>query len=276
MNERDPQLMSIGRFSEATRLSVKALRLYDDLGLLVPEHVDTSNGYRYYGPSQTPRAEAIRVLRSVDMPLEEIGRVLDSNPESRDRYLAGHLERMEKRLTAQQLKIAALSDLTEGRRPLMPYEVSERQVGAQQVAAVTREVTMESVGAAVGEGFGSLMGALTTAGVPAAGAPFIIMHEVIDEESSGDIEICIPVAGVFDPKTPVESKEIPGGLAAGTIHKGAYEEVAGAYHALSAWMSANDYEPHGPPREVYLNDPAEVSVSEQLTEVLWPIHKIGP
>lgn len=40
MTERDPHLMQIGRFSDATRLSVKALRRYDEIGLLVPEHVD--------------------------------------------------------------------------------------------------------------------------------------------------------------------------------------------------------------------------------------------
>jgi MerR HTH family regulatory protein len=65
-------LLPIGRFAKATRLSVKALRHYDELGLLRPAFVDPSSGYRYYRPAQANQAEAIRVLRSVDMPLEEI------------------------------------------------------------------------------------------------------------------------------------------------------------------------------------------------------------
>ena len=69
-------LLPIGRFSKATRLSVKALRHYDELGLLRPAWVDPSSGYRYYRPAQANQAEAIRILRSVELPLEEIGAVL--------------------------------------------------------------------------------------------------------------------------------------------------------------------------------------------------------
>ena len=65
-------LVPIGRFSRMTRLSIKALRLYDGLGLLTPAWVDPSSSYRYYRLGQANRAEAIRVLRQVDMPLEEI------------------------------------------------------------------------------------------------------------------------------------------------------------------------------------------------------------
>jgi len=69
-------LLPIGRFSKATRLSVKALRHYDELGLLRPAFVDPSSGYRYYRPAQANQAEAIRILRSLEMPLEEIRAVL--------------------------------------------------------------------------------------------------------------------------------------------------------------------------------------------------------
>ena len=59
----DEQLVPIGRFSEATRLSVKALRHYDDIGLLRPAVTDPQSGYRYYRLGQANRAEAIRQLR---------------------------------------------------------------------------------------------------------------------------------------------------------------------------------------------------------------------
>jgi len=56
-------LVSIGEFAQASRLSPKALRLYDELGLLVPEHVDPATGYRWYGLEQLERARAVSVLR---------------------------------------------------------------------------------------------------------------------------------------------------------------------------------------------------------------------
>lgn len=66
------ELVAIGRFSAMTRLSVKALRHYDEIGLLRPAEVDPQSGYRYYRLSQANTAEAIRTLRSIDMPLDEI------------------------------------------------------------------------------------------------------------------------------------------------------------------------------------------------------------
>jgi DNA-binding transcriptional MerR regulator len=61
-----------------TRLSVKALRLYDEIGLLAPAYVDPASGYRYYDLGQANKAEAVRILRSVDMPLEEIHEILET------------------------------------------------------------------------------------------------------------------------------------------------------------------------------------------------------
>ena len=275
MGERDGSLMPIGRFSETTRLSVKALRLYDEMRLLKPEHVDERNGYRYYGPSQVPKAEAIRILRSVDMPLDEIGQVLGSNPDNRDQLMSAHLDRLETGLTAMKQKLVAFQELVEGRKPLMPYEVTEKEVDSIKVASVIKEVDLKTIGGAIGEGFGTIMGVLAPQGHAPTGAPFVIYHDVIDEENAGKVEMCIPIAADFEPSGPVESKELRGGKVASTVHKGAYNEIAPAYHAVSSWISANGYEPAAPPAEVYLNDPTEVSVSEQLTEVMWAIKKAG-
>lgn len=265
--------MSIGRFSEATRLSVKALRLYDERGLLRPEHVDQTSGYRYYGPSQVAKARAIRLLRSADMSLDDIGSVLSSNPTRRDEMMRQHLERLEKNVRSQRQKLAAFSDIAEGRKPLVPYEISEKRVPTQHVASVTKEVSLETVAQTIGEGFGTIMGTIGGRGIGPAGAPFLVMLDVIDEEMTGSIQICIPVPGPFEDAGPVDSVEMPEATVAATLHKGAYDEVTPAYHAISSWMADNGWEPAGPPREIYLNDPTEVTVSEQLTEVQWPITK---
>ena len=95
-------LVPIGRFSKMTRLSVKALRLYDENGLLPPSHVDPSSGYRYYSLGQANRAEAVRILRSVEMPLDEIRSILETDdPELVHKQLVVHRERLAERLAAQ-------------------------------------------------------------------------------------------------------------------------------------------------------------------------------
>ena len=73
-------LMTIGEFAEQTRLSVKALRLYDRLRLVVPAQVDPDSGYRMYSADQVEPARLVGILRRLDMPLAMISSVLALDP----------------------------------------------------------------------------------------------------------------------------------------------------------------------------------------------------
>ncbi|MCB5166540.1 protein phosphatase 2C domain-containing protein [Streptomyces bambusae] len=68
-------LLTIGAFAKASRLSPKALRLYDELGLLTPARVDLVTGYRLYGPEQLDQARLVAWLRRLGMPLARIQHV---------------------------------------------------------------------------------------------------------------------------------------------------------------------------------------------------------
>ncbi|MEU4178660.1 MerR family DNA-binding transcriptional regulator [Streptomyces sp. NPDC026589] len=70
------ELVTIGEFARLSRLSAKALRRYDELGLLRPALVDPVNGYRYYDPVQAEGARLVAWLRRIGMPLSRIGRVV--------------------------------------------------------------------------------------------------------------------------------------------------------------------------------------------------------
>ena len=65
--------------------------------------------------------------------------------------------------------------------------------------------------------------------------------------------------------------EVPGSTVAWLTHRGAYEELGVAYHALCAWAQEQGHEQGAPMREVYLNDPAQVPIEELETQVLFPI-----
>ncbi|MEU8770182.1 MerR family transcriptional regulator [Streptomyces griseus] len=70
------ELVTIGEFARLSRLSAKALRRYDELGLLRPALADPVNGYRYYDPAQAEEARLVAWLRRIGMPLSRIGRVV--------------------------------------------------------------------------------------------------------------------------------------------------------------------------------------------------------
>jgi len=80
MNHGRRGLLSIGNFATAAQLTLKALRLYDQLGILRPSYVDPESSYRYYHNDQLTRARLIRMMREADMPLATIRQVLAAAP----------------------------------------------------------------------------------------------------------------------------------------------------------------------------------------------------
>lgn len=105
-------LLAIGRFARLTGLSIKALRLYDERGLLRPAFVDVGSGYRYYRREQVAAARTIRLLRGVDMPLDEIRSLLRAADVHGARtVLTRHRERLEQRIAADRRSLAALRRL---------------------------------------------------------------------------------------------------------------------------------------------------------------------
>src|SRR5205085_9242128 len=96
------EVMQIGRFSRLTGLTVKALRHYDEIGLLRPAAVDPETGYRTYTSEQVERAELIRTLRTLELPLDEITELLASgDPAQQKRVLVGH----QRRSAARQVEL---------------------------------------------------------------------------------------------------------------------------------------------------------------------------
>jgi DNA-binding transcriptional MerR regulator/GNAT superfamily N-acetyltransferase len=266
-------LLPIGRFARATRLSVKALRHYDELGLLRPAYVDPSSGYRYYRPAQANQAEAIRVLRSVEMPLEEIGAVLaEGEGEPVAKRLRRHQERLEARLAEHRRMLGFLQRLLD-KENVMPYEVTVRELPAQPVAATRTTTDLRGIATAISEGVHTILGELGRRGIEPDGPLQVVYHatEVLDEDTAAPVEICLPVAAPFPGSGAVYGTELAGGPAAVTVHRGPYAEIGPAYHTVSGWISDHGHELAGGPREVYLNDPREVAEADLLTEVRWPI-----
>lgn len=103
-------LLSIGRFARLTNLTIKALRLYDELGLLRPAVVDFRTGFRSYRPAQAAVAERIRLLRSLEMPLAEIRALLTApDPDAAATRMAGHQRWLEERIVGYQRALTALT-----------------------------------------------------------------------------------------------------------------------------------------------------------------------
>jgi DNA-binding transcriptional MerR regulator len=184
-------LVSIGEFAQASRLSPKALRLYDELGLLVPAHVDPDTGYRWYTPDQLPRARRVSILRRIGMPLARIRHLLALPPETAAEEVLAHWTAAEAEHVARGELAGLLVDELLEKRSAM-YEVEVRQVPERRVLSLIRRLHQDELIPKSRELFiFPLREAPRIEGVD--GAPYMIFHGEISADSDGPIEWCRPV-----------------------------------------------------------------------------------
>ncbi|OKJ06782.1 MerR family transcriptional regulator [Kitasatospora sp. CB01950] len=113
------ELLTIGAFARAARLSPKALRLYDELGLLRPAEVDPATGYRRYAPDQLEQARLVLWLRRLGMPLARIRLVLGLEPARAAEEVARYWESVRAETEARRELAALLVDHLSGKDPTM-------------------------------------------------------------------------------------------------------------------------------------------------------------
>jgi DNA-binding transcriptional MerR regulator len=126
--------MTIGDLARRLRVSPRALRHYESVGLLRPSHVDSRTGYRYYGPAELARGLQVEQLKAAGLALASIVRILDD-----DVPMVEALEAHRSRL---------LGAITEQRRHLA---VVEAMLGANDDALTPEVVEVEAVHALVSE-----------------------------------------------------------------------------------------------------------------------------
>ncbi len=114
------ELLTIGAFARASGLSAKALRLYDELGLLPPAHVDAASGYRFYAPAQLEHARLVAWLRRLGMPLARIRAIRELGPAEAAAALTAYWDQVEADTAARRELAAFLISYLYGRETAMP------------------------------------------------------------------------------------------------------------------------------------------------------------
>ena len=263
--------LSIGDFAKMTYLSVKSLRRYHDMGLLVPADVDHATGYRYYAADQVPAGQVIRRFRDLGMPLEHIGDVLRApDAATRNDLIVAHLREMESALEQTRQTVASLRALLE--RPQAPITVAYLSAGATDVLAISEPVSMAGIDSWWAEAFDELHQLLETAGAQRAGPDGALYSSEFFEDELGDVMAFIPVTDRLAPSGRAQPAEIPGAELAVAVHQGPFSELDRTYGALGTFVSAREIGVRGPIREHYLVTSAHTEdESLHRTEVCWPV-----
>jgi DNA-binding transcriptional MerR regulator len=100
-------LISIGKFSELSELSIRALRLYDELGVLKPAFIDPDTNYRRYGLDQVSTALRIRAMRQIAVPLKTIRHMI-GDPDAGSDDLKQHRSKLSGKLEELKSQLSLL------------------------------------------------------------------------------------------------------------------------------------------------------------------------
>ncbi|MET9994230.1 MerR family transcriptional regulator [Streptomyces mutabilis] len=192
------ELLTIGTFAKASRLSPKALRLYDELGLLTPARVDPATGYRLYAPEQLDQARLVAWLRRLGMPLARIQQVCAAEAGPAAEEVRAFWAQVEAETAARRDLATFLIDHLSWKDPTM--SATAKPLGIRYAAlsdsGLVRESNQDTAYAgarllAVADGFGSggapasaaavdALKSLETGSVP-AGDLLNVLEDAIDQ-----------------------------------------------------------------------------------------------
>ena len=185
--------MSIGEFARLSRLSAKALRLYDELGVLPPAQVDPDSGYRWYAAGQLENARLVASLRQIGVPLAQIQLILSLEPEAAAAQVGAYWSGAEADHAARRDLAGYLVDRLTGKRNVM-YEVKVRDIPARRLLCLLRHASSQQEVWDLGK---EVIGMLKAQPPPrvdgVAGAAFLIYYGEVNQDSDGPVEFCWPV-----------------------------------------------------------------------------------
>jgi len=230
--------MSIGEFARRSRLSPKALRLYDGIGLLSPARVDGLSGYRYYEGTQLEQARLIATLRQVGVPLSTVKELLALGPAEMAEQVTAFWREAETRHAGQRELITALVDRLTGRSTVM-YEVATRQMPQRSLLCLKRNVD-ESGAWALGKEFIALIRDQRLPRIEGReGAVFSIYWGQVSADSDGPIEWCKPVPDAEAEGLAAQFPELT--LRVEPAHREAYVDLGpGAQISPARWQLADE------------------------------------
>jgi DNA-binding transcriptional MerR regulator len=268
------KLLTIGEFGIQTRLTPKALRIYDETGLLCPAGTDQS-GIRRYTKGQVRAARLIAMLRGADMSLAEI-RLLISDLDVGSGEAAARLDRhllvLEARHTSRRFLIRHVNAMLRGEDHSM-FAIQTRHVPAQRVMSMQRRLRAHETEGFVHEAKAAFTGHL--GGIKAAGPFMLIFHGIVDGESDGPLEAVLGCPDGLQATDRIGIRTEP-------AHDEAFTTITKAQWDYPAILAAYDAVACSPEvssrprsrlscREVYLTEPDAIGDDDAICDIAFPV-----
>lgn len=271
-------MLKIGDFSRLSRISIRMLRHYDEIGLLTPKRIDNFTSYRYYSEEQLAVASRIMVLKDMGFGLSTMKEILKNydDPKALSNYLMVKQAEMRAEEAEIQQRLLLLDTAIKRLRKddmIMSYDVVLKTMPKRYVASVRKIIPAYNQE-------GMLWNILMSETAPLHMIPedncysLAMFHDEDYKDSDVDIEIQMSVKGEYEDTGNVIFKTVPEVEIASAVYKGSYDQITTVNHAVANWVKDNGYEFAGAMFCIYHVSPAQTMNPDDLvTEVCYPIRK---
>ncbi len=266
----------IGLFSQITKVTVKTLRYYDDIGLLRPAYINKENGYRFYTSEQLMQLHQIISLKQIGFSIDSILSVIN-NPGNTDEILEKRKNETLSEINAAKERLSRINHFINERKEgqYMNYqavikELPECIVYSKRMVIPNYDAYFQII-PALGEEVAKANPTLTCASPPYC---FVIYHDGEYKETNIDVEYCEAVNDYGVEINGVVFKKMPSLTAVSVLHKGAYKDLGKAYAYIFKWIEDNGYTITDKHRESYIDGIwNKENESDWLTEIQVPVRK---
>ena len=247
--------LKIGEFSRLGRVTVRALRHYEEIGLLRPAIIDRETGYRYYAVDQLQKIQSITKLKGLGYSLDEIRELWEDDThypsveslEEKIRACKEELEMLKAR--ERMLKAVVASQKKLHKMEKVYFESLPALVVASHRTIIP---SYDCLGRLCYEVIGPEMARLGCE-CPEPGYCYTIEHGGYKPQDI-DIEYCEKVVAKGMDSDIIKFKDIPEVPVAACLKVfGAYDKLPQAYVDLFAWLEKDGFRIVGNPRAVYVD-----------------------
>ena len=265
----------IGEFSKMSKTTIKALRYYDEIGLLKPECVDDFTGYRFYTTDQLFKLHYIQALRQVGLSIDEIKLIMTGH--SAESILEKRMRELKEELSLCTEQLSRIEFILSGQEEetLMSYQAIIKEL--PECIVYSKRMTVPNYDSyfqlipAIGEAIAKKYPDLKCV-VPEY--CFIIYLDGEYKEKDIHVEFCEAIDKMKDDFDDIKFKKIEAVTAVSVMHKGAYSGLSRAYAYTFRWIEENGYTVLDNPRENYIDGIWNKENEEDwLTELQIPIVK---
>lgn len=271
-------MLKIGDFSKLSRISIRMLRHYDEIGLLIPESIGSFTGYRFYSEAQLTLANRIQALKDMGFGLSVIAEILRNyeNPQEFKRYLI--LKQVEMREQADKISRQILILETTINRigkdeDVMEYNVTLKEMPKRYVASMRKTIASYEDEGVLWE---EMKRGLDKQGIKYAN-PCYGLAVFFDEgykENDVDVELQLSVEGSYQDSEDIHFKTMDPIQIASATYQGRYEQLVAVNTAVVKWIRDNQFDFDGASFCIYhVSQGQTQNPDEFVTEVCFPVKK---